>query len=103
MSKNPAWNAHNETVRQLNERYESSVKPLRKTLGEELAKTEKRFNAKIIPLQQEKKTIIEDLKIGYAEAVMEHEVERRRNVKTAKDVLQAELAAIKSEKEAAVV
>ena len=96
MSKNPAWNAYNETVRKLNEDYEAQVVPLRKALRENLTKTEAKYEGLIAPLLKERKAIVEELQIEYAEAVVEHEVSRRKAVKVAHDVLQAEIAAFKA-------
>lgn len=101
MSKNPAWNAYNETVRKLNEDYENAVVPLRKSLRENLTKTEAKYEGLIAPLLKERKAIVEELQVEYAESVVEHEVARRKAVKVAHDVLQAEIAAFKSQAKAA--
>lgn len=101
MSKNPAWNAYNETVRKLNEEYELAVVPLRKSLSANLAQTEKKYEDLIMPLMAERKTIVEELKIEYVEAVQEHEVKRRKAVKVAHEVLQAEISAFNEKKKAA--
>ena len=101
MSKNPAWNACNEATRKANEEYESSVKPLRVTLAKDIRETEKRFDEQIVPLQIEKKENIDMLKNEYSDKVMEAEAKRRKAVKVAHDVLNAELAAARSEKVAA--
>ena len=98
MSKNPAWNAYNESVRKINEDYESKVRPLRVALSTKITDTEKRFDAKIEPLVREKKKLVENLKTDYTDKVTEAEKERTRAIKAARDVLNAELAAKKDEK-----
>lgn len=99
MSKNPAWNAHNEAVRKANEAYEEKVKPLRIKLSTDITVTEKRFDDKINPLVFEKKKLIEDLKKEYTDAISAAEKERNSANKRAQDVLRAELKASEKTKE----
>jgi hypothetical protein len=103
VSKNPAWNAYNEEVRKINDAYESSVKPLRVTLSKELAATEKKFDAKINPLVLEKRTILDGLKEKYSDEVTASEKTRREAMVRAKEVLNAELKAVREKGLAGVV
>jgi hypothetical protein len=96
MSKNPAWNAYNESVRKISEEYEAEVKPLRVKLSADLAKEERRFDDKINPLVMEKGVVLGGLKDAYSKKVADAEKKRREAVNRAQAVLNAELAAAKN-------
>ena len=101
MSKNPAWNAYNESVRTINEEYEKEIKPLSRELSEDIAETEARFDAKINPLVIEKRNIVKKLQDNYTEQVIAAETIRRNAIARAHSVRNAELEAAKSEQVAA--
>lgn len=98
MSKNPAWNAYNEKHREINEAYENEIKPLRAKLSQEIAATERKYDDQIKPLVLEKQAIIEGLKAGWQDKVRETEGQRKKALKVAHEVLQAELKSGKDEK-----
>lgn len=101
MSKNPAWNAYNEAVRQANQDYEDVIKPLRVKVSEDIKIAEDRFKKKIDPLIQERDKVLFDLKEAYSDKVGATEDIRSAAVKRAADVRNAELAAAKDKKEEA--
>ena len=98
MSKNPAWNAYNEKVREINETYERSVRPIRTQLGAELAKLEKRIQPKIDALVIERSTLSGELKDAYAKDVAAAATAQREAIRVAHNVLEAELKAAKEAK-----
>lgn len=100
MSKNPAWNAYNESVREINEAYEQEIKPLRQTLSIEIRAKEKKYDDQIEPLVLEKRAIIDGLKAGFQEKVKIAEEKRKKALQNAQHVLQAEVKAF-GEKKAA--
>lgn len=97
MSKNPAWNAYNESTRKINEEYEATVKPLRTALSKDIAATEKKLDAKIEPLLLEKKQLVEKLKADFGDKITEAEKTRRTAMTQAQKVLNAERSALRTE------
>lgn len=100
MSKNPAWNEYNEKCREINEAYDHEAKPLRAKLSAEITATEKKYNDQIQPLVLERDGLVSGLRAGFQERVRELEEKRKKALKTAHEVLQAEVHAF-GEKRAA--
>lgn len=101
MSKNPAWNAYNETARKANEEYDSAVAPLRTKLEAELGNIKSRFAAKIDPLIIERDTLLESAKIEFEDTVKKAAKKRQETFERALATRNRELAAIATEKKTA--
>lgn len=101
MSKNPAWTAYNKAVQEANEKYDEDIKPLRAKFRSEVDLTEKHFDDKINPLITERKLSLERLQEAYQEGVTKFWDKNRKEVASAKKILETELKGIGPERSVA--
>jgi ribosomal protein L15 len=102
-NRNPAWHNYSETIRNLNEEYDTTMKPLRSILSTSLEATEKRFDAKLEPILLEKKVAIGRIKEDFTVKADEATKKRDEAIKRARVVLNTELEAVKEAKKEEVV
>lgn len=99
MSRNPAWNKYNETVREINSAYEGAVAPERAMLKERLKDIEAEYGPKIRTIQAERDVVEAQAQKAFKDVVKKADQNREDALRHAAQVRQSELAAIAEREE----